>query len=313
MVKRIYLMQLYFSHHTFVDWEDTHMKKHALRNASHRSSNSASRKASRNASRKASSSASRITAVFMAFVMAATLSPIAPALAEGDLPAGQDQAAGQDQGQDAQATEGAAEGNASGEGRSDEGGAGADGQDGAEGDAGGETAEADADADAETEAEADDAGATEVKTADDQERWADTSTDDGVNVTNMPARDSKTDYNAQRFNEVVDAFTWSYTGLPQFQTGDSTEPTQGSGTVDDPYLVYTGGQLKWALVNNKSVKLMSDIDLGGRTGQNWRGDEINLTAAGVFDGNGHSIYNLYSNNGGYRSALIARWTTSTTS
>ena len=62
----------------------------------------------------------------------------------------------------------------------------------------------------------------------------------------------------------------------------------GNGLVD----VYTAAQLRWALVNKKSLELKNDVDLGGRNGVNWSpvADPGSIT----IEGNGHTIYNLYT-------------------
>ena len=76
----------------------------------------------------------------------------------------------------------------------------------------------------------------------------------------------------------------------------------GSGTVDDPYLIYTPEQLN-SIGDNSSLldkhfKLMTDIDLG-----NYTGTEFNIIGSdavygffnGVFDGNGHTVSNFTYN------------------
>jgi hypothetical protein len=71
----------------------------------------------------------------------------------------------------------------------------------------------------------------------------------------------------------------------------------GSGTAEDPYLIYTAGQMNTIGVNfgdwDKHFKLMDDIDLGGYT---WSTFNMIGTSSvgfhGVFDGNGRSILNF---------------------
>lgn len=75
--------------------------------------------------------------------------------------------------------------------------------------------------------------------------------------------------------------------------------SQGSGTVDDPFLIYTDSHLMGIGLNpadwDKHFKLMSDIDLSGYTGTDFT---IIQSFSGVFDGNGHSIHNFsYASNG----------------
>ncbi|MHC4707112.1 MAG: GLUG motif-containing protein, partial [Planctomycetota bacterium] len=71
----------------------------------------------------------------------------------------------------------------------------------------------------------------------------------------------------------------------------------GSGTVNNPYLIYTAEEMNAIGVNpddfDKHFKLMADIDLSSYTGT-----EFNIIGAwddaftGVFDGNGHTISNF---------------------
>lgn len=61
----------------------------------------------------------------------------------------------------------------------------------------------------------------------------------------------------------------------------------GSGTMGDPYLIETGGQLLLAKeFNNKYFKLIGNIDLNKH---NW----LPYSFGGTIDGNGHQISNLY--------------------
>lgn len=100
-------------------------------------------------------------------------------------------------------------------------------------------------------------------------------------------------YYKQRWQECVDGFSWKDTGLSEWNGGDAgTAPTEGVGTPEDPYKVYTPEQFRWVLKNQKSCVLMNDLDLGGRTGRNWTG--ISYTTAATIDGGGHTVYNLYS-------------------
>ena len=72
----------------------------------------------------------------------------------------------------------------------------------------------------------------------------------------------------------------------------------GSGTVEDPYLIYTAEQLNTiGLIPShwgKHFKLMADIDLSGFTGDSFNiiGTDIYHPFTGVFDGNGHTISNF---------------------
>ncbi len=97
-------------------------------------------------------------------------------------------------------------------------------------------------------------------------------------------------YNA-RWAECEAKVGWADTGLPEWN-GTAVQPTQGSGTVADPYLVTTAEQFRWCLANQKSCQLQNDLDLGGRSGKNWTG--ISARSAWTIDGNGHTVYNLFS-------------------
>ena len=85
-------------------------------------------------------------------------------------------------------------------------------------------------------------------------------------------------------------------------TTPSFPTLQGSGTQDDPYLIYTAGQLNeiglFQLEWDKHYRLMADIDLSiySGTGYNIIGYSVsyrnNKPFTGVFEGNGHSISNF---------------------
>ncbi|MHC4499233.1 MAG: DNRLRE domain-containing protein, partial [Planctomycetota bacterium] len=72
----------------------------------------------------------------------------------------------------------------------------------------------------------------------------------------------------------------------------------GSGTAGDPYLIYTGEQMSWIGDNtedwDKHFRLMNDIDLSGYTGHQFHiiSTDWQEPFTGVFDGNGHVIYNF---------------------
>ena len=72
----------------------------------------------------------------------------------------------------------------------------------------------------------------------------------------------------------------------------------GSGTPEDPYLIYTAAQMNSIGVNrgdwNKHFRLMADIDLGEFTGNSFKRIGIGWATpfTGVFDGNGHKISNF---------------------
>jgi hypothetical protein len=83
-----------------------------------------------------------------------------------------------------------------------------------------------------------------------------------------------------------------------------TGPTYGggSGTLEDPYLIYTAEELNMIGLSfcdrDKHFKLMTDIDLSGIDGKDGRpafniiGTSDDNAFTGVFDGNGHTILHL---------------------
>lgn len=108
-------------------------------------------------------------------------------------------------------------------------------------------------------------------------------------------------YYTDRWNEVSAKVTWKDTGLPEWN-GGATQPTVGTGTTTDPYKVTTAEQFRWCLANQKSCQLQNDLDLGGRSGKNWI--DIKAETAFTVDGNGHTIYNLFSR-ANHHTGLIA--------
>ncbi len=72
----------------------------------------------------------------------------------------------------------------------------------------------------------------------------------------------------------------------------------GSGEPNDPYLIYTAGQMNEIGLReadwDKHFKLMADIDLSDYTGTEYNviGTGMNNRFVGVFDGNGHTISNF---------------------
>ena len=92
---------------------------------------------------------------------------------------------------------------------------------------------------------------------------------------------------------------WENT-LGQMLTTPSFPTVAGSGTENDPYLIYTAEQLNaiglFPCELDKHFKLMADIDLNGFTGTEFNiigNDKVAFT--GVFDGNGHTISNFTYN------------------
>jgi len=84
----------------------------------------------------------------------------------------------------------------------------------------------------------------------------------------------------------------------------------GSGTADDPYLIYTAEQMNaiGAEPNDwdKHFELMADIDLSGYTGMSFNiigNDDRSFT--GIFDGNGHTISKFsYTSSNGHFTGLF---------
>lgn len=104
-------------------------------------------------------------------------------------------------------------------------------------------------------------------------------------------------YYTDLWEECKAKVDWADTGLTEWDGNASgVQPTKGSGTVADPYEVTTANELRYCLANNKSLKLMNDLDLGGRSGKNWAGPSV--TEPIVVDGNGHTVYNLYRSHTG---------------
>ena len=72
----------------------------------------------------------------------------------------------------------------------------------------------------------------------------------------------------------------------------------GSGTAEDPYLIYTAEQMNAIGADlddwDRHFKLMADIDLSGYAGTDFNiiGIGNNNAFSGVFDGNGHTISNF---------------------
>ena len=78
----------------------------------------------------------------------------------------------------------------------------------------------------------------------------------------------------------------------------------GSGIAEDPYLIFTAGQMNEIGMHqedwDKQFKLMADIDLGGYMGTDFNiiGEGLLPAFTGAFDGNGHTISNFtYSSTG----------------
>ncbi|MHC4529015.1 MAG: hypothetical protein ACYS29_14155, partial [Planctomycetota bacterium] len=78
----------------------------------------------------------------------------------------------------------------------------------------------------------------------------------------------------------------------------------GSGTAEDPYLIYDASQMNAIGANSldwdKHFKLMADIDLSGYTGMQFNqiGGYSGSPFRGTFDGNNHAILKFTYNSGG---------------
>lgn len=123
-------------------------------------------------------------------------------------------------------------------------------------------------------------------------------------------------YYAKRWAEERSKIQWVDTGLEQWD-GTTQQPGVGDGTPGAPYQIENAKQLRWVLTagglgDNRNCILVSDLDLGGRlvqgidhaTGEttneaqagsdahNWR--DVDVFDAFTLDGNGHTIWNLFS-------------------
>ena len=101
--------------------------------------------------------------------------------------------------------------------------------------------------------------------------------------------------------------------------GSKIKPSEGSGSAEDPYLIYTAEEFAWALTSTTGstltscYKLTRDIYLNDITKINWETGEVTDASytprtwtpadfAGTVDGNGHLVYGLYIN----RSAAVTK-------
>lgn len=115
-------------------------------------------------------------------------------------------------------------------------------------------------------------------------------------------------YYEERWQECLQKVKPVETGLPVWDgRPEGTEPTETEMGDDgvEYRLARTAEEFRWCLVNNVSVKLMNDIDLGWRgeaDDPNWNGISIRKTV--VIDGGGYTVYNLNSMGNGQRLGLI---------
>lgn len=105
-------------------------------------------------------------------------------------------------------------------------------------------------------------------------------------------------YLAQQWQQCEDIFAAldRTTGLTPWD-GGASQPTSGSGTAADPWLIGTPAQLSWVMHNapatQKSLRLTSDLDMGGTAKRNWAPATGFDSGEVLIDGAGHTIYNLY--------------------
>ncbi len=110
-------------------------------------------------------------------------------------------------------------------------------------------------------------------------------------------------YYEERWQECLQKVKPVETGLPVWDgRPEGTEPTETEVGDDgvEYRLARTAEEFRWCLVNNVSVKLMNDIDLGWRgedSDPNWNG--VQVTKAMHINGNGHTVYNLRSEHASY--------------
>ncbi len=102
-----------------------------------------------------------------------------------------------------------------------------------------------------------------------------------------------------------------YTVIENLWDGTSVKPTKGSGTEEDPYMIYNGSELYWAVTNENNgvyFKLANDILLNdilvdtekgevsvAENSHEWYtgGANKNVVFKGVIDGDFHVIRGLY--------------------
>lgn len=110
-------------------------------------------------------------------------------------------------------------------------------------------------------------------------------------------------YYEERWQECLQKMKPVETGLPVWDgRPEGTEPTETEMGDDgvEYRLARTAEEFRWCLVNNVSVKLMNDIDLGWRgeaDDPNWYG--VQVTKAMHINGDGHTVYNLRSEHASY--------------
>lgn len=89
--------------------------------------------------------------------------------------------------------------------------------------------------------------------------------------------------------------------------GTAPTETENGGTYNistNPYLVYTAEELRYCMRKRFSFKLMKDIDLAGYTNRNWV-ETTGDSTVWIADGNGHTIYNLYTTGSAFFGANTA--------
>ncbi len=115
-------------------------------------------------------------------------------------------------------------------------------------------------------------------------------------------------YYEERWQECLQKVKPVETGLPVWDgRPEGTEPTETELGDDgvEYRLARTAEEFRWCLVNNVSVKLMNDIDLGWRgedSDPNW--NDVRIAKAMTVDGENHTVYNMNSTGGSTYVGLI---------
>jgi len=98
-------------------------------------------------------------------------------------------------------------------------------------------------------------------------------------------------------HEIIPIMAAVLCGLSFFALPTQAQYGGGSGTADDPYLIFDANQMNAIGADSndwdKHFKLMADIDLSSFTGTSFDITGTESTPfTGVFDGNGHTISNF---------------------
>ena len=99
-----------------------------------------------------------------------------------------------------------------------------------------------------------------------------------------------TDYLDEKSAEVLASFSWSSAISDSSKIWDGSVDVVTNEDNEGYFHVKTPQQFRWALENDKNVRLDNDLDLGGRNGIVWTKLANAITAK--IDGNGYTLYNL---------------------